>query len=186
MAQNYLFHSITTRLANGDQKAFREVYENSHKKLFFIALKFLKSEELAKEAVQDAFVKLWEARKKLDPDQPIDGYLMAICRNHIFNILKKAKRDLKVFQEICQNQNLIQESVLEEIIFDDYNKIAKSAINNLPHKRREIFILCKEEGKSYQEIAQIHSISVGTVRDHMVKAGKAIKAYLMANAEIDF
>ena len=176
---------IVAGLKQGDEGALKSVFNHLHEHVFFTALKFLKSDDLAKEVVQDVFIKLWESRKRLDANKSLEAYIMTICRNHIFNILKKAKRDSEILKEIYTNQPLKQESALDEIIFNDYKEIAQKAIESLPEKRKKIFLLCKEDGKSYAEIAQSLNISTGTVRDHIVKAGKTIRAYLTTNAELN-
>ena len=65
-----------------------------------------------------------------------------------------------------------------KVIFDDYQEFAAEAISALPPKRRQVFLLSREQGLSYKEIAERLGISKNTVEIHMVKAMKSLHQYL--------
>ncbi len=71
------------------------------------------------------------------------------------------------------------------LLFDKENaQLVHKAVETLPEQRRQIFTLCKLEGKSYEQVAQLMGISKTTVNDHIVKANKAIKTYILANKDL--
>ncbi len=88
---------LVESLQNGDRNAFKSIFVRYHKKLLFYTFTIVKSEGGGKDIVQETFIKLWETRQKLDPDQSLSGYLHVIARNLAFNHLKRAgyDRDLK-------------------------------------------------------------------------------------------
>ena len=67
--------------------------------------------------------------------------------------------------------------------WSQYEVLVKSAIDELPPRRREIFKLCREEGKTYKEVSAQLDISANTVKEHMVLATKSIEAYFARQGE---
>jgi RNA polymerase sigma-70 factor (family 1) len=175
---------LVEAIARGDQKAFQKLFDKYHNPIFLSSLKVLKSPDLSKEVVQEIFVKLWNHREKLNSDLCIVAFLYKVSSNHILNILKKASREASLKREIFYHSSRLSNSTDDTILFDEYEKIAKDAITQLPPQRKLIFELCKMEGKSYQEVAEILGISKGTVKDHMIKAAKSIKKYVQSNADL--
>lgn len=177
--------STLRKIKAGNQKAFREAYDAYHKRVFAMGLKFLKSEELAKEVVQDVFIKIWRNRTNIDLTKNFEVYLISICRNHIINLLRKASTHKKILHTIFINQSLIEETTLNTVLYKEFQNFTDDAIASLPPRRKQIFIMCKMEGKSYEEVAQAFHLSKGTIKDHMVKALKTIKEYLRQKAELN-
>jgi len=171
-------------LIKGNEHAFQAIYEQYHRPLYYFSQKFLKSGELAEEAVHDVFLKVWENRENLNPGLNFKSYLFTICKNHIVNMLLRASKEMEIKRKISQHLSPSHNGPEEDIIYADYMHLAYEAIQHLPPQRQRIFRLCREEGKTYAEIAETLNISTGTVKDHIVKAGKFIKSYLAAHARI--
>jgi RNA polymerase sigma-70 factor (ECF subfamily) len=171
-------------LCKGNAQAFNSLYEKYHTHLYYFALKFLKAGELAEEAVHDVFLKIWENRKNLRPDLNFKAYLFTICKNHIVNMLLRATKEREIKNKIALHLATSHNELEETVVYADYMHLAYEAIHHLPPQRQLVFKLCREEGKTYAEIAETLNISTGTVRDHIVKAGKFIKSYLAAHAQI--
>lgn len=171
-------------LCKGEEQAFQSLYEKYHSHLYYFALKFLKSGALAEEVVHDVFLKIWENRKNLRADLNFKAYVFTICKNHIVNTLLRATKEREIKNKIAQHLTTSHNELEETVVYDDYMHLAYEAIHHLPPQRQLVFKLCREEGKTYAEIAETLNISTGTVRDHIVKAGKFIKSYLVKNARI--
>lgn len=168
----------------GDEHSFRCVYDKYHSNLYRYALKFVKSDELAKEVVHDVFLKVWEKRISLNSDLSLKYYLIKVCKNHVLNILAKSARENIFKKEILYHRDFLDNNTEDSILYADYEKFANEAIARLPPQRQAIFKMCRMEGKSYQEAADNFGISKGTVRDHMLKAGRSIRKYLSINTDI--
>jgi RNA polymerase sigma-70 factor (family 1) len=166
-------------LKENDYKAFEYIYNKYKRRLFLFALKFVKSEELAEEVLHDVFLKIWELRASLDEKQCFSSYLFTICKNHILNLLKKIARENRIKHEIGLKQDVVHQEVENGFVYDEYKKLAEVAIAKLPAKRRLVFTMVKVEGMSYEEVVNTLHISRNAVKDHVVKAGKAIKEYLL-------
>ena len=93
------------------------------------AIKFVKSDKLACDIVHDVFVKVWEIRAQIDLQSNFSSFLHSICKDLIFNFLKKASIRETVKLEIIQYTGRNQNKLEEEIYFKEYEKIANEAAN---------------------------------------------------------
>lgn len=175
---------LVNGIIESNEQAFEQAYEKYHRQLYHFALKFVRSEELAKEAVHDVFLKVWENRSGLSRQLSFRGYLLTICRNHVLNLLKRASLDASIKAEILRHSLQSHHSTEDTVHYSDYFQFALRAIEQLPPQRQLVFKMCKLEGKSYEEAALILGISKGTVRDHLFKANRQVKKYLAVHADI--
>ncbi len=173
-------------LQQGNAHAFEEVFKKYHEPLYFHALNFVKSEPLAKDIVQEVFVKVWENRKRIKREGSFKAYLFTIGKHCIINLLKRATKESDIKQEIRMHALQEQSHPEDPTVWADYKNLADEALNQLPFKRKMVFMMFYKEGKKYDEIAQTLEISKHTVRDHIVKAEKTIKKYLELHAGVSF
>ena len=74
---------------------------------------------------------------------------------------------------------------IEELLMEKENSaLLQNAIDSLSPQRRQVFMLCKVNGKSYKEVSELLGISVSTISNHIVKSTKIIRAYLDKNREV--
>ena len=76
---------IVLLLINGSHSAFSKIYVKCHRQFFLLALRYLKSKEMAEDAVQYSFMRLWETRTQIDVEQGVEPYLYGILKNHLLN-----------------------------------------------------------------------------------------------------
>lgn len=164
-------------LRNGKAECLQKLFQKYHHALYYHALDFVKCPQQAEDVVQEVFVKVWEKRKQIKPELSFKAYLFCITKNHIINQLQKVSREIKVKQYISHRTVAYHNQAEEQVIYADYEAIAKKALDELPSKRKKVFTLHRMEGKKYDEIAVLLNISKNTVRDHVVKAEKSIKEY---------
>lgn len=175
---------ILTGLTKGEEHAFSTLYVKYSGGLYAKILQLTKCEETSKEILQELFLKIWEKRNQIDPDKPFKAYLYTIAKNLMYDHFRKVARD-KVLSD-----HLVHAAAVYHIHGDDsgvyYERLEyiHRAIEQLPTVRKQVFKLCKIEGKSYDEIASLMEISTSTISDHIVKANRAIKKYLEAHGDI--
>ncbi len=161
-----------------DEKAFEVLFEKYHKRLYLFLYRLLKSTQDAEEIVQDTFVKIWEKRHRFREEYTFESYLFKIAKNSFLNHNRK-KINTKIFHEQYDLMfDLSQNTTEDYIIFKETQEIIDSIINEMPPKRREIFILQKVDGLSRKEIAGKLNISVITVDSHLMKANAHFKEKL--------
>ena len=172
-------------LVNGDEEAFVALYNKYHRKIYYTALKMTQSDDVAQDVTQNVFIKVWETRTKLNPGQNFEAYISIICRNIIFDLFRKATQEEAIKKELQQFAE-IAESPDDDDFYETYKNLLDEAIAALPPQRRNIFTLCKLKEKSYDEVARRMNISRSTVQDHIVKANKFIREYLLSHGNLSF
>jgi RNA polymerase sigma-70 factor (family 1) len=173
----YYEQSVIQRLQKGDSDAFLELYNHYHSALYHYVLRFVKSPAIAEDVLQDVFLKIWEIRDRIDPELSFKAYLYRICRNSVFKLLKKISVDEALRLQVMQHFTQSVADADLKILWQQYEEILHAAINNLSPQRRKVFRLCREEGKSYEQVANELGISRNTVKEHMVLAMKQIREH---------
>lgn len=161
-------------LKMGYNEAFTQLVNQYSRRLFAYAVSLSGEYSFAKDIVQEVFLKTFEFRKKLNPDYSIEGFLYRSTYNQFINSYHKNKSLLKVHDEYIKHLNQTIEEKNEDE-FDEMLKRINKAIENLPKKCKEIFVLSKKEGYTNIEIAEILSISIKTVESQITVAFKQIK-----------
>lgn len=162
----------------GDGRAFEELFNRHHKKLYAFLYGMLNSKEDAEEIVQEAFVKIWERREQFIEDNLFESFLFKIAKNAFLNLARK-----RVTKLVFDNQSDLLPEILSNdtddyIIYKETKQIIDSIINELPPKRKEIFLLRRVDGLSRHEISHEMGISIITVDNQLMKAKKYLKSEL--------
>lgn len=165
-------------LQQGDLKAFDELFAKYSQRLYNFALKYLKSPDEAEDVVQEVFLYIWDKHEGLMPDSSFNGYLFTIAHNTIRKRFIKKSKD-NAFKDDLIYEVLKQDNNLDQVI--DYKFLlekVEAIIDNLPYRRKEIFIKRKYYGLSIKEIAKELTISPNTVENQLSAAQKQILAEL--------
>ena len=169
---------LISRMIEGDESAFTSIYRQYHPALYTYLLRICKIPSLAEDLVHDVFLKVWEVRHRINPALPFTGYLYRIARNHAFKTLKKLAYD-EVLQEKVLEHLQFQGNGPEQMVNEkEYNRLFQEALGRLTPQRLNVFRLCRQEGKSYDEAAAILGISRNAVKKHMVLSMRAIHDYI--------
>jgi RNA polymerase sigma-70 factor (ECF subfamily) len=153
---------------------FEKMFRDFFTPLVWYAMKIVKDQDTAREIVHSVFVTLWEKADSIDFTRPVKPYLYTSVYNRSVNYLRDHKKftgEEKIDPEgFVQNHDSLENQELEERIY--------AAISELPEKTRQIFELSRFENKKYQEIADIHKISIKTVEARMTEALKILRVKL--------
>ena len=171
-------------LQQGDEHAFRALYDTYHQRLYQFSLRFTHSSEDAKEIVQNTFLKLWQHRARLDPQRPLEPYLYRVAKNENLKFLQKIAHHHDLQKMVYQRMEVTAASPEQDAIFVEYQIIAAQAIAALPPKRKLVYEMMHEQGKTVKEIAAVMGISVQTVRTQLSQALQSIRGYLKQHADI--
>lgn len=166
-------------LKKGDMAAFDAIYNKYCHKLHGFVLRYLKQEEDSEEIVQEVFIKIWEARSKIDVYSSFESFLFTIAYNTSINLLRKrvieskSREYLKSLQQIDNAVN-----VIDELHFKELNLKVQSLLKQLTPRQKEIYFLSREEGLTHKEIGQKLNISENTVKNHLVATLKYLKSHI--------
>jgi RNA polymerase sigma-70 factor (family 1) len=175
---------LCKRIMERDQEAFRELYEKYRDPIYGYTLKLCGLPDVASDAVQEVFLKIWLKCEQLNPALSLRAYLFTSTRNYVFDYLKKAVHD-KNFREHFLQLYTEDTGAMDDILYTRQLEVIKmNAISQLPAQRQRIFRMSKVQGLSNQEIADNLGISVNTVRDQLVKASRFVRHYLYQHADI--
>ncbi|MDH5380692.1 MAG: RNA polymerase sigma-70 factor [Cyclobacteriaceae bacterium] len=170
-----------------DVGAFEFIFNSFYERLFRIAIFYLKIKEQAEDATSEVFSKLWEKRKTLNGIKSLDKYLFTMCRNQcIQNIRNRRHLDFDNFK-LEFNQQLVIDTPESQIISKEFVAFFNEHINKLSPKCRLIYLMVKDDGLKYKEVAHLLNISQKTVENQMSKAlsqiRKSIKSYRVCQAK---
>jgi RNA polymerase sigma-70 factor (ECF subfamily) len=167
------------QVSQGDEEAFEKIYHFYSSKLYYKLLKVVKAKLHAEELLQNVFLKIWNNRQNLNGEKSFGSYLYCIAANACYDFFRKTSRDKKFRTQFLKLFATKYSHIEEALIKKESSEILNQAINSLPQKRKQIFILCKFDGKSYREVSHQLGISPSTISDHIVKANHFIRAYFM-------
>lgn len=170
---------LIDRLKTGDIEAFDQIYNYFSHKLFSFVIRILKNEAEAEEIVQEVFVKIWEARGTLGDYKLLNSFIFTIAYNQSISLIRKRINNQKYIEQL-KYYSVIQNSptAISEIEFDELSGILEKLIGNLPERQQEVFLLHREKGMTYPQIAEKLGISKNTVENHMSKALKYLRENL--------
>ncbi|MCF8335869.1 MAG: RNA polymerase sigma-70 factor [Bacteroidales bacterium] len=183
MAKN---KSIVRRFAAGDITAFDQLYYAYSNKLYDFGLGLLKDPEKAGEMVQDVFVNLWEKRERINAELNFENYLLTIAYNYVRKYFRNKSIEQKVKNDLFKKSTNLIENTENAVIYNDLFGIAKDLIEKMPPKRKMVYKLSREEGKSINEISEILGISIHTVESHLSQALKYLKKEMLKYSKLLF
>lgn len=167
---------LILRTQRGETAAFGDLVTRYMRRAYFAALGFVGSSEDAFDLSQDAFVRAFNARERIDPDMPFYTWFYQILRRLCFNF----NRDRKLHREKLQQAKpwledhagwaAAQRNPLEEVHRQELRQRVQQGIATLSDKDREILVLKEFEDLKYREIADLLDIPMGTVMSRLYSA----------------
>jgi RNA polymerase sigma-70 factor (family 1) len=162
------------RLKQDDERAFDALFRHYSALVYRFAYSYLKSRPAAEEIVQECFIKIWEKREQLRDDIPLKGYLFTTAHHAVLNELRRDQHHLRLHGHVAATSPA---SVANEAEYQEMEALYLAALDRLPPKQREVFVLSRQQGLSYPEIAERQGVSVKTVEAHIMQALKTLRKY---------
>ena len=166
---------LLLKIRQKDKASFDILFRAYYKPLCLFAYKILRESDLAEEVVQEFFISIWEKTPVINGS--VKSYFYKSIYNRCLNVLEKLKNRKKNEDAFS---NIKEESVPENN--DEYQlspQIIDAAIQELPVKCREIFILCKYNEMTYGQVAELLNISPKTIENQMGIALKKLREKLL-------
>lgn len=170
--------AVIRQMKEGNQLAFTLLYNEYSKQVYSLSFKYLYNRELAEDAVQNVFFKIWEKRRDIDESRPFNRYLFTILKNDLLNILRDNEKE--IFR-ISDNLNLFDTLANEpedSILDEDQLRLIRKAIEQLSPQKRKIVELKISGRYSNQEIADKLNLSVNTIKFQYSQALKDLRAVI--------
>jgi RNA polymerase sigma-70 factor (ECF subfamily) len=174
---------IRSRVALGDQQAFALFFNYHWPQVYGTGLRLTKSPEKAQDLAQDIFIKLWESRHKLTEVKEEDAYVYILSRNVILDFLRKKVFDTENIEVLIDYFKDGANNPQEKLEYKELENVLKSAIDQLPGKVKEVFILSRVDGLTHEQIAKQLSISIVSSKTYVVRALQDIRKFMALHAD---
>ncbi|MFN8581101.1 MAG: RNA polymerase sigma-70 factor [Gemmatimonadaceae bacterium] len=171
--------ALVRRIRSGDERALESVFRAHYAGMAAFVQRYVLAPDVAEELVQDIFLKLWSRREQLADIESLKTYLYRAVRNQALNWLRRRKLERKWEEEHGTDTDPVAPVAADDDASEQEIAAAvREAVDRLPPRCREIFLMSRDGGLTYNEIAQSLDISVKTVETQMGRALKALRTSL--------
>ncbi len=170
-------HALFLLIKKRDKDAFAAVYQKYHRYLYSLAVKYLKDAQLAEDAVQHVFVKLWETTKNIEIEINLKNYLYTMTKNYILNTIRDHKEEISLSYANAQIDIPGQDDIIKALEDKQMKSILYQGVESLPPQKKEVCLRKLETTDSNQQIADKMGISVHTVKSHYQESVKILRSY---------
>lgn len=159
-------------LKRGDMKAYEQAFHTYYPKFVRFADYIVKDISVAKDLVQNVFLKVWRYRDRLNPTLSLQNYLFVLTKREVLNYL----RTKRLFESLDSSSELPVTGSRPDSSPDEV--LLRQQVSKLPEQRRRVFIMSRFYGMPNKEIARQLSISEKTAERHITLAGKQLREEL--------
>lgn len=177
---------LVARVRAGDAGAFAVLFKEHYRAMCALAFRYVQSWEEAEDVVETIWIKVWERREEWTVHGTAAEYLFAAVRNQSINRLRHDRIRQRAAERLLHEAWLAPAggdpaTADEHLVAAELETTIAAAIAALPARCREAFVLHRQHGRSYAEIAAVMGISVRTVE---VQIGKALRLLRARVAEV--
>jgi RNA polymerase sigma-70 factor (family 1) len=169
-----LFRVWARKIRESDASALESFFRAVHGPLVGYATKFV-PESTAEDIVQDAFIRIWEGRARIDPSQSLKAFAYRTVRNLCLNRIRDTRTRETLLAERYEVPTEAIPEPDEELAREDFAQRLKEWIAELPERQREALELSRFHGLTHEQVADAMGVSPRTVNNHLVKALRSIR-----------
>lgn len=162
---------LTERIMQGDQHAFRILFERYRMPIYRFCLLMLGERPAAEDVYQEAFISLYSTCRRGETIRSVRAYLLTIARRRCLNHLRSDGKHVPL-----DDSTQLTYEVDHDLL--DLNNILQEALLEIPAQYREALLLFEMEGYSYRQIADSLGVSDDIVRNRIYRAKKALQKIL--------
>lgn len=179
--------SLTERVRSGDEAAFEAIFRRWYTELVRFSLVYTgHDQQVAEDLVHDVLFRVWDQRTRWNPSGTIASYLFRATRNRCIDYARHAAVELKWQREAVESISLEGVGPLgsrpaqadEEVELSDLQAAILRGVERLPSRCRQAFLLHRDHGLTYDEIAAVMQTSPKTVKAQMGRALQSLRSYL--------
>ena len=176
---------LILRCQRGDESAFEALLRAHEKRVYTLCRRMCRNEDDALEAAQDAFLAVWRGIGAFRADAAFSTWLYRLATNACLDLLRREKKrggdvsldGAEAPPGLTDDTPQPEEAVLRA----DTRRMVREALYALPDDHRRILLLRETEQLSYQEIAEVTGLELGTVKSRISRARQALRAALAAS-----
>jgi RNA polymerase sigma-70 factor (ECF subfamily) len=170
---------LVTASKGGDQDAFAQLVQRYQRRVFNLVYRMLQQYEEATETTQETFLAAWQGLPAFRGDARFATWLYRIAYNCSLKQLEQRKRDkaLQIALEAEQDNTKLTDT---EMDVRDRQALVREHLSHLPAKYRIVLILRHLQDMTYEEMAEILTMPIGTIKTHLFRARNLLKERLQA------
>ena len=176
--------ALVERARSGDQDAFALLVRMHQRQIYTLALRMLHDAEEASEATQEVFLAAWQGLRGFRGDARFATWLYRIAYNHCLKIAEQRRRDVAAHAELTA-QSAREQSPAQALSAShardaeqQMRERVRDEIENLPAKYRAVLVLRHLQELSYEEMADVMRVPIGTVKTQLFRARALLKERL--------
>lgn len=174
---------LLQKIANGDDRAFVELFHAYHEPLAKYVFTLLESVQMCEEIVQDVFVKIWENRLALPKLDRFTSYLFILTRNYTINCIRKIISDRKQGQHYVDDILHSPETPDAFKMDEEYQDVLNRAVAQLPASQQKVLML-RQQGLKTREIAEQMGISTDSVKKYRQWAASSVAKFIKSHTAL--
>lgn len=170
--QNIDDQELVGLLKFDDRDAFTEIYNRYWKLLYLTAIKVIDDADTAQDNVQNIFLSLWQRRHAVEITC-LKAYLQQATRYSVLQSIREKQSDDKFFDRL----RIVTSEIINDdpLIFKEQQELLKEILNSMPESCSETYLLNREEGLTYKQIASRLGISEKAVEKRIAKSLKFLR-----------
>ncbi len=170
-------------VARGDRASFAELVDRHHQRVLDMAYRLSGDPDLARDVAQEAFRRLMRSAARYEPRAPLPVFLLAITRNLVREMSRKRRRrredplpedpsgaEGSRYRTVDESDGPVERAETRDLLL--------KALQSIPERLREVFLLSEMEGLPYREIARICRCPIGTVASRKNEAVMRLRKFL--------
>lgn len=171
---------VVQEFSEGDERAYALIYNYYRDIVLRNISKIVHHRYIAEDILQDVFIKLWEHKHQLKTKKAMSAWLFRVSYHAAIDHIRYCLNTENVTDEL-ERKEWIDFNISPEVsrILTLKEALLQEAISRLPDRKRQVFELCKVQGKSYQEASVIMNIASTTVKEYIIEVNKFIKKYVL-------
>ena len=172
---------LTTRIAEGDETAFTELFYDYLPLIKSIILKLTNEEQAVDDLVQEIFLKIWLTREQLPEIERLKNWILHLAYNQTFNWLRQKRVRSSIVAGISDENIQPVDTTTDPASLEETRRLIATAIDQLPQQAYRVYQLNRQYGYSIADIAEQMNLSKQTVKNTLNRAVKAIRDHLKTN-----
>lgn len=175
---------LLKKVAQGDEVAFKWIYECYFSKIQAFAFRVIHNHEHAQDVAQEVMLVIWQMGEKLNGIKNLDDFLKTLTKRRTIDMLRHLQIERTAEQAMRVKRTVINEETEDQIVLNETSQIIEDSICLLPARQRTVYQLCQQQGLKYEEAARRLDISPGTVQTHMKLALRSLRSHLRKRMDL--
>jgi len=173
---------LIKKTLRGERKAYEELMRKYEKKIFSFVIRMVRNEDVAVDLTQDFFFKIYTVMDKYNFEYKFSTWAYRICYNLVIDHIRKNQAQVDSLDDesisprnLLASDNVSREDGFKSLAREETRDYVWQVVDHIPLKFRELILLRYIQDLKYEEIAEITSLPVGTVKNRIFKAKEILK-----------